>query len=591
MRILHVLHDFLPRHIAGVEVYTDQLVRGMAFEHDLALLYAEAAPEAPDHELRRGWHHGVRTYEVINNHLFRRFEETYSQPAIEARMREVLDEFRPDIVHVKHILNLSVGLVAELRRRGIPVIMTLHDHWLACANGGQRFHQELGRCESLDANRCAGCTVHMNGRARTRRGLLHRLSTPPGSTSMLALTDLRPRVHTPNPSFVYQDALSYGAGRQAWVAHPPARLEFQLSGRAGDRLTSEVAMHPDTFESGGGAVRFQVWVDGEMRSEHTLDPKRKPEDRYPRRVEAELGPGRHRVELVTEAEPPERNDYCTAAWVEPRVISAGGPHGRLERAAHGLARPLSALRDSSQARRIERRWEVMRRLAGAVDLFLAPSRYLAEQLTEFGLPAERVVHCDYGFVTEAFAKRDLPDQARRFAFLGSLVPHKGAHVLLDAFTDMPHDATLEICGAPYDPAYANELRRITRHPGVQLRGGLDPEHVPEFLHSVDCLVVPSIWQENSPLTIHEAFMAGVPVVASRMGGHVELLAEGGGLLYEADDASALHVLLRRLCDERGLARSLTASAPPVKSMPDHVAELLSFYGKLLAGREVESVSA
>jgi glycosyltransferase involved in cell wall biosynthesis len=115
--------------------------------------------------------------------------------------------------------------------------------------------------------------------------------------------------------------------------------------------------------------------------------------------------------------------------------------------------------------------------------------------------------------------------------------------------------------------------------------------VPEFLHSVDCLVVPSIWQENSPLTIHEAFMAGVPVVASRMGGHVELLAEGGGLLYEADDASALHVLLRRLCDERGLARSLTASAPPVKSMPDHVAELLSFYGKLLAGREVESVSA
>ena len=59
--------------------------------------------------------------------------------------------------------------------------------------------------------------------------------------------------------------------------------------------------------------------------------------------------------------------------------------------------------------------------------------------------------------------------------------------------------------------------------------------------------MPSIWWENSPLTIHEAFLAGVPVVASRLGGHVEELA---------------------------------STRPEVKSMRVHAAELVRFYEKL-----------
>ena len=53
----------------------------------------------------------TRTYEFVNNHRFRRFDETYSQPAIEARMREVLDEFRPDIV--QRVLARSPDVYAE----------------------------------------------------------------------------------------------------------------------------------------------------------------------------------------------------------------------------------------------------------------------------------------------------------------------------------------------------------------------------------------------------------------------------------------------------------------------------------------------
>jgi glycosyltransferase involved in cell wall biosynthesis len=108
---------------------------------------------------------------------------------------------------------------------------------------------------------------------------------------------------------------------------------------------------------------------------------------------------------------------------------------------------------------------------------------------------------------------------------------------------------------------------------------------------VDALVVPSVWQENSPLTVHEAFLAGVPVVASRLGGHAELLATGGGLLYDADDPTDLAAKLRRLYEEPGLARRLAASAPAVKTMQDHVTELHEFYEELLTARRSARVRA
>ena len=71
-------------------------------------------------------------------------------------------------------------------------------------------------------------------------------------------------------------------------------------------------------------------------------------------------------------------------------------------------------------------------------------------------------------------------------------------------------------------------------------GAIPLDAIPETLVSFDLLVVPSIWEENSPLVIREAFAAGVPVVASRIGGIPEMVADGvGGLLFEPGDADDL----------------------------------------------------
>lgn len=589
MRVLQVLHDFLPDHVAGVEVYTDNLARRLAEKHSVGLLYSVVAPESSSFTLRRGRHRDIPTYEIVNNHDYRRFEERYEPEAATRRFVEVLDEFEPDVLHVQHLINLSIGIVGAAKKRGIPVVMTLHDHWLACASGGQRFHQELGRCETLDAARCGACTFPMSGAGLSSRGFRRLRALSRGPEGALPLTAASPTSRQSRaPGFTrLEQYLLNGQARPAWGAHPPSSLTFRLRADEEALFETAVSMHPDTFDESGGGVRFRIRVDGETRAERVLDPKRDPADREPATLEVSLAAGDHELELSTEAVPDSRPDFCSAGWIDPRVSSPGRVQlvtSPLARAARAVGGAVSEIGIAVQTRRIRRRWAAMRELADQVDLFISPSHYLARELVDFGLDESRVLESDYGFADEQFrARNDLPETVRRFGFVGTLTNHKGVHVLLEAFAKMPEDATLDVCGSlDVDPAYAARLRGLATHPGVRFVGGVPPDRVPSVLEKIDCLVVPSIWHENSPLTIHEAFLSGVPVVATRLGGHPGLLANGAGLLYEPDSATDLAANLRRLYDEPGLARELAARAPEVKSMTDHAVELSELYERVVA---------
>ena len=583
MRILQVVHDFLPNHLAGVEVYTDVVSRQLAADHTVAILYSEVVPEAANYSLRRGLHGQVEAYELVNNHCFGDFEETYSHPEIDRRVIEVLDEFRPDVIHIQHLLNLSFGLVAEARRRGIPTLMTLHDHWLTCANGGQRFHRRLGRCERLDAARCGSCVAKLHGLRQQNGRLVDQLTTF-GKNHRVALAERQPdESAAPDPSYVYQDHYPLdGEARATWVAHPPARLVFRVKADSSGALVSAASMHPSTFDRTGGGVRFVVAVDGEERWSRVLDPKRRIEDRTPARLRIPIEPGDLEIQLRTEAAPPDDAAFCTAGWIDPHLDLAGGAGRRLTRVSRRLIAWPERL---AGRRRVRRRWQAVRRMARQIDLFVAPSRYLRDEFIRFGIDPRQILYSDYGFVTTGYQPRvSLPELGRRFIFVGSLVKHKGLHVLLEAFGTLPADARLDVCGSfDYAPSYSAELRTQCDHPGIRFLQQVPNERIPALLAETDCLVVPSIWTENSPLTIHEAFLSGVPVIASRLGGHIDLLAEGGGLLYDADDSEDLARQLLRVYREPGFLRELAREIPDVKPMDRHAEELLEIYRNLQAG--------
>ena len=90
---------------------------------------------------------------------------------------------------------------------------------------------------------------------------------------------------------------------------------------------------------------------------------------------------------------------------------------------------------------------------------------------------------------------------------------------------------------------------------------------------LDVLVVPSLWPENSPLVIHEAFMHGLPVVGARVGGVPGLVQHGvHGLLYDPFSTESLRACLQRLIDDRALVETLAAGAPGVKSIDEDARE-------------------
>ena len=100
-------------------------------------------------------------------------------------------------------------------------------------------------------------------------------------------------------------------------------------------------------------------------------------------------------------------------------------------------------------------------------------------------------------------------------------------------------------------------------------GRFSRDRAAEAYAQIDVLVVPSLWLENSPLVIHEAFMAGVPVVGARIGGIPDLLADGrGGLLFDPASPSALGATLQTLIDDPSRVQALAKAIPRVKPIDE-----------------------
>jgi glycosyltransferase involved in cell wall biosynthesis len=169
-----------------------------------------------------------------------------------------------------------------------------------------------------------------------------------------------------------------------------------------------------------------------------------------------------------------------------------------------------------------------------VSFFLAPSRFLKAKFLQGGVSAQRLVHLPY-FIPDDHFRLNGRDQGY-LLFLGKLDRVKGIFPLLKAahLSRVP----LVLAGRA-DEDLKRQLPEFlpatTQYVGFQNR-----EAVKHLLAGARALVLPSIWYENQPFVILEAFAAGKPVIASDLGGMTELL-EGGerGLLAAPGDAESL----------------------------------------------------
>jgi glycosyltransferase involved in cell wall biosynthesis len=228
------------------------------------------------------------------------------------------------------------------------------------------------------------------------------------------------------------------------------------------------------------------------------------------------------------------------------------------------------------------------RQAGQVDLFIAPSEFLRQQYIQQGFPADRIVTIENGMDTSRLAgygNPQIPHDAThvQFGFLGSLAWQKGVHVLVEAFNRMPPNARLVVYGSDrVFPEYAAEVRSLAKHPGIRFAGALDYRRIGGALCELDCLVTPSLWFENSPLVIQEAFSLGIPVVASRLGALVEKVDDGRtGRLFEPGSVDDLARVLQELVDQPAQLGELARNTVAPPTMASHAQQLLGLYAELL----------
>jgi glycosyltransferase involved in cell wall biosynthesis len=171
----------------------------------------------------------------------------------------------------------------------------------------------------------------------------------------------------------------------------------------------------------------------------------------------------------------------------------------------------------------------------AVDLYIALSEFARRKFVEGGLPAERVV------VKPNFVAADPGPAEKRedFAlFAGRLSAEKGIATLLEAWRCLEIPMRLKIAG---DGPMSHAVIQASRSdPRIEWLGPLPADGVTKWMKRAYILVLPSVWYEGLPLTLVEAFAAGLPAIASDIGSLAELVSPGKtGLRFQPGDAADL----------------------------------------------------
>ncbi|MEE8385068.1 MAG: glycosyltransferase, partial [Dehalococcoidia bacterium] len=171
------------------------------------------------------------------------------------------------------------------------------------------------------------------------------------------------------------------------------------------------------------------------------------------------------------------------------------------------------------------------------------------------------------------------------------------HVLLEAFQGLlarGHQPAprLRIHGnLSWFPDYVRQLRSQLEGDAVEFLGEFDNQDALQIYAGIDVLVVPSVWWENSPTTMHEAMLTGTPIIASNFGGMADLVREGeNGLLFQVDDAADLQRKMESLLQDPARLEELRGPGVPVKTIERDAADMEQRYLELLRAPAVAQAS-
>lgn len=449
MKILQIVHSLPFLNQAGTEMYTYELASELSKRHQVYIFSRNCDIKQEEYEITKKVINGMVIY-LVNN-TFRQcdsFEMYYENDEIDKRFAELLDEIAPDIVHIQHLVFLSIGLIKKIKDRGVPIVFTLHDYWLMCP----RWHilkKDLTLCKKAFSSNfdqeCSNCISEMfNIKRGTKRAYLF-------SKKLL-------------PAFALN-----------WLK----RIYFRCA---------------------------QKMSDGE-----------------------------------------------------------------------------------ANINRLKERNYKIKTVLSNIDYFIAPSEYLQNRFIQFGIPPGKIESLRHGLNSGLFTDtQKVKTDKIRFTFIGTILPAKGLHTLIEAFNRMDgKKAELRIFGRLHSYVgfeyYLPYLKRKITNNNIRLMGEFSHLEIAKIFKETDVVVVPSIWNENCPLIIQEAFFSKTPVIASRIGGIPELIKDGiNGLLFKPGDVNELQQKLQYIINNPDVLEKFQENIPKVKCIEDNAKEIEGIYSKLIA---------
>jgi glycosyltransferase involved in cell wall biosynthesis len=239
-------------------------------------------------------------------------------------------------------------------------------------------------------------------------------------------------------------------------------------------------------------------------------------------------------------------DVVLATWAYPDGCAATLFARSLGRPCvvkvHGTDVNVVAQRASARA--------VLRRVLPRADAVVAVSRALAKSVETLGVETERVHVIANGIDEEIFTVRDreearralgLPSKRPIVLFVGRIEPQKGIRELVDAFDRVRARVPGAILALVGDGVSAREVRACAASWGDALvaPGSRPHAEIARWLAACDVFTLPS-WNEGTPNVVLEALACGRPVVATRVGGIPDVLADArAGMLVPARDPTSL----------------------------------------------------
>jgi len=205
-----------------------------------------------------------------------------------------------------------------------------------------------------------------------------------------------------------------------------------------------------------------------------------------------------------------------------------------------------------------------------VDLFIAPSQFLLERYVDWGLAREKIIYLGHGqpkvtLVTSGSLA--ISEGRTRFSYFGQLNMFKGILVVLESIEKLTKEIrkniSLDIYGANLElqpESFQNKFSELLNKTKdcVHYMGPYKPEELPKLMANVDWVIVSSIWWENAPLVIEEAFSHKRPVICSNIGGMAEKVEhEKSGLHFEVGNPIALAECITRAATSEGLWEKLS----------------------------------